>query len=97
MFLLLTAGKHSQQTSVKKKNSDPVWEEGFSFLIANPDSDTLYLNVIDHKTGAGLGQLTYNINALSEKPDLRVHQQPFGLLKSGPESKLIFSMHLKVG
>lgn len=64
--------------------------------MPNPESDTLYLNVIDQKTGSGLGQLTYNVSALSEKPNLSVALQPFGLLKSGAHSKLTFSMHLKV-
>lgn len=95
-YLLLTVGQESQQTSVKKKTSDPVWEQGFNFLVANPNSDTLYLNFIDHKTGAGLGELTYNLSALSEKPGLSVNLQPFGLLKSGPLGKLTFSMHLRI-
>ncbi|KAB0792691.1 hypothetical protein PPYR_14650 [Photinus pyralis] len=95
-YLLLTVGRESQQTSVKKKTSDPVWEQGFNFLVNNPNADTLYLNFIDHKTGAGLGELTYNLCALSEKPNLCVNLQPFGLLKSGPQAKLTFSMHLRI-
>lgn len=95
-YLLLTVGRESQQTSVKKKTSDPVWEQGFNFLVNNPNSDTLYLNFIDHKTGAGLGELTYNLCALSEKANLCVNLQPFGLLKSGPQAKLTFSMHLRI-
>ncbi|KAF2883924.1 hypothetical protein ILUMI_22241 [Ignelater luminosus] len=95
-YLLVTIGRGSQQTFVKKKTSDPVWEQGFNFLVPNPESDTLYINVIDQKTGSGLGQLTYNVSALSEKPNLSVPLQPFGLLKSGPHSKLTFSMHLKI-
>ncbi|KAF5307728.1 hypothetical protein FQR65_LT06599 [Abscondita terminalis] len=95
-YLLITVGKESQQTPVKKKTSDPVWEHGFNFLVPNPESDTLYFNLIDHKTGSGLGELTYNLSALAEKPDLTVNLQPFGLLKSGPLGKLTFSMHLKI-
>ncbi|KAK4880110.1 hypothetical protein RN001_008256 [Aquatica leii] len=95
-YLLITVGKESQQTSVKKKTSDPVWEHGFTFLVTNPDSDTLYFNMIDHKTGSGLGELTYNLSALADKPDLTVNLQPWGLLKSGPHGKLSFSMHLKI-
>ncbi|KAF5284987.1 hypothetical protein FQA39_LY16852 [Lamprigera yunnana] len=95
-YLLLTVGKESQQTALKKRASDPVWEQGFNFLITNPEVDTLYLNLIDHKTGSGLGELTYNLSALADKPDLTVPLQPFGLLKSGPQGKLTFSMHLRI-
>lgn len=78
------------------RTANPVFEQGFSFLVANPESDTLYLNVTDQKTSTELGQLVYNIRTLSEKPKLEILKQPFGLLKAGPESKIILSMHLRV-
>lgn len=79
------------------RTGDPVWEQGFTFLVANPESDTLYLNILDQKTGQELGNLVYNLSALADKKDLEVRQQPFAFSRSGPDSKVILSMHLRVG
>lgn len=78
------------------RTDNPVWEQGFTFLVANPDSDTLYVKIVDQKTGQELGNLVYNLSSLADKKDLEVRQQPFGLSKSGPDSKVILSMHLRV-
>lgn len=74
----------------------PVWEQGFIFLVPNPESDSLYLTIIDQKTTNELGNITYNINKLSKKSKMEVYKEPFSLLKSGAESKVIWSMHLRV-
>lgn len=78
------------------RTDNPVWEQGFTFLVANPESDTLYVKILDQKTGQELGALVYNLSSLADKKDLEVRQQPFGLSKSGPDSKVILSMHLRV-
>lgn len=89
-------GKETQQTAVQMRTCDPVWEQGFTFLVANPESDTLYVTILDQKTGQELGALVYNLTALADKKSLEVTQQPFALAKSGPDSKVILSMHLRV-
>lgn len=78
------------------RTGDPVWEQGFTFLVANPESDTLYIHVMDQKTGQELGVLVYNLSALADKKSLEVNKQPFSLAKSGPESKVVLSMRLRV-
>lgn len=78
------------------RTGDPVWEQGFTFLVANPESDTLYINVVDQKTGQELGSFVYNLSALADKKSLEITKQPFALAKSGPESKVVLSMRLKV-
>lgn len=74
----------------------PVWEQGYTFLISHPENQSLYLSIMDQKTSSEIGQLTYKINSLCTKPYLEISKEPFALLKSGPESKIIWSMHLRV-
>lgn len=92
----MRVGKNSQQTSVVMRASDPVYEQGFTFLVNNPETDVLYLTVVDQKTSNEIGQLVYQLSTLSSKENLEITKQPFALLKAGPESKVIFSMHLRV-
>lgn len=78
------------------RTGDPVYEEGFTFLVSNPENVTLYITVRDQKTDTDLGQLIYQLSTLANKDNLNLDKQPFALLKGGPESKIILSMRLKV-
>lgn len=78
------------------RSDSPVWEQGYTFLVANPENDTLQLKVIDQKTTNEIGKFTYIIAHLMEKKNMEIMTQPFQLQKSGPESKLIMSLSLRV-
>uniref|UniRef100_A0AAG5CWE3 Synaptotagmin n=1 Tax=Anopheles atroparvus TaxID=41427 RepID=A0AAG5CWE3_ANOAO len=95
-YLVLSVGKKTEQTSVQMRTDAPVWEQGFTFLVGNPDNDTLQLKVIDQKTGNTIGSLTYILSALMEKKNLEIMSQPFQLQKSGPETRLIMSLSLRI-
>lgn len=95
-FAILSVGKQNEQTGALKRTDAPVWELGFTFLVANPANDTLQLRLIDQKTEKELGQFTYIISALLPKNNLEIVSQPFQLLKSGPTSKITMSLALKI-
>jgi hypothetical protein len=44
-YAQLSLGKQQEITSVQLKTGDPVWEQGFTFLVNDPDSDTLHVKV----------------------------------------------------
>ena len=94
--MVLSLGKKNEQTSAQMRTDAPVWEQGFSFLVANPDNDVLLLRVVDQKTEKELGRLVYNLSALLEKNNLEIVSQPFQLQKSGPESKILMSLSLRI-
>lgn len=95
-YLLLSVGKVTEQTGVLKRTDVPVWEQGFSFLVANPENDTLQLRIIDQKTEKELGQLSYILGTLLKKDKMMVEVQPYQLQKSGAESKITMSLSLKI-
>lgn len=74
----------------------PIWEQGFTFLVANPDNDTLQMRIVDQKTDKELGRLTYILGALLEKTNMEIVSQPFQLQKSGAESKLTITLALRI-
>lgn len=78
------------------RTDEPVWEQGFTFLVGNPDNDTLQLKIMDQKTDKEIGRFTYILSALLEKQNLEIVSQPFQLQKSGPESKITMSMSLRI-
>lgn len=95
-YAILSIGKQSNQTGAVRRSDLPVWETGFSFLVSNPENDTLQVRIVDQKTDKELGQFSYVLSALLAKPGLQIVSQPFQLQKSGATSKVILSLALKI-
>lgn len=74
----------------------PVWEQGYTFLVANPENDNLQLRIIDQKTQNEIGKINYILAHLMDKPNMELVSQPHQIQKSGPESKLIMAMSLRI-
>ncbi|XP_038208672.1 extended synaptotagmin-2-A isoform X3 [Zerene cesonia] len=95
-YLQVTVGKKTENTAVQMRTDSPVYEIGHSFLVQHPEVDLLDIKVLDQKTGSSLGQLTYGIAALLKQNDLTMLTQPISLQKSGPESKILLALQLKI-
>ncbi|XP_065356125.1 extended synaptotagmin-2 isoform X1 [Calliphora vicina] len=95
-YLVASVGKQKQQTAMIMRDDSPVWEQGFTFLVGNPDNDTLQIKIYDQKTGNEIGQYGYVIASLMNKQNMELVSQPFQIQKSGPESKLIMSLSLRI-
>jgi C2 domain len=54
------------------------------------------LKIVDQKTTNEIGRFTYIIAHLMEKKDMEIINQPFQLQKSGPESKIVMALSLRV-
>lgn len=78
------------------RTDSPVWELGYTFLVANPENDTLQLKIMDQKTTNEIGKFTYIIAHLMEKKNMELSTQPFQLQKSGPESKIVMALSLRI-
>jgi len=44
-YAQLSLGKQQEVTNVQMRTYDPVWEQGFTFLVNNPESDSLFIKV----------------------------------------------------
>lgn len=78
------------------RTNEPVWEQGFTFLVPNPENDTVQFRIVDQKTEKEIGKLTYILNNLLDKDQMTIVSEPFQLQKSGPESKLTLSLALRI-
>ncbi|XP_017849136.1 extended synaptotagmin-2 isoform X4 [Drosophila busckii] len=95
-YLVCSVNKQKKQTAMILRDDSPVWEQGFTFLVTNPDNECLNIKIFDQKTGNDIGQYTYNLSALIKQFNMEIIQQPFQLQKSGPESKLYMSLSLRI-
>lgn len=95
-YLILSVGKKTVQTAVQMRNDSPVWEQGFTFLVANPDNDTLQLRIVDQKTEKEIGRCTYILSGLLAADNMSITAQPFRLQKSGAESIVTMSLVMRI-
>ncbi|XP_022211523.2 extended synaptotagmin-2 isoform X4 [Drosophila obscura] len=95
-YLVCSLNKQKQQTAMIMRDDSPVWEQGFTFLVSNPDNESLNIKIYDQKTGNDIGQYTYTLSTLLKQFNMEVIQQPFQLQKSGPESKLYMSLSMRI-
>lgn len=94
-FVKLTVGQKTYTSKVRYKTSEPLWEEAFSFLINNPRTQELELEVRDSKLKCTLGNLRVALSSLLTEADMTLNQH-FPLQNSGPSSTLKLKMALRV-
>ncbi|CAN9503497.1 unnamed protein product [Ophioblennius macclurei] len=90
-----TVGHKSFESKTKYKTKEPVWEETYTFLIHNPKTQQLEVEVKDEKHECSLGTLTVPLASLLEAEDMTLNQR-FPLKTSGPSSTLKMKMALRV-
>ncbi|XP_077085218.1 extended synaptotagmin-2 isoform X2 [Siphateles boraxobius] len=94
-FVKLTVGQKMYTSKVRYKTSEPLWEEAFSFLINNPHTQELEIEVRDSKHKCSLGSVRVALGSLLKETDMTLNQQ-FPLQNSGPNSILKLKMALRV-
>uniref|UniRef100_A0A665XFE4 Extended synaptotagmin-2-like n=1 Tax=Echeneis naucrates TaxID=173247 RepID=A0A665XFE4_ECHNA len=95
-FVQFTVGHKSFESKTRFKTNEPVWEEAFTFLIHNPNTQELEVEVKDAKHECSLGTLTLPLSRLLEAEDMTLNQR-FPLKNSGPSCTVKMKMALRVG
>ncbi|XP_043276643.1 extended synaptotagmin-2 isoform X2 [Venturia canescens] len=96
VFLEASVGSKTERTKTVLRSCDPIWEQGFTFLVGNPETASLNVKISDEKTGMNVGTMSYNLVSLLKKKDMEDMQQPYDLQSAGPDSKLVLSMSLRI-
>ena len=87
--------EEGEETRTVRHDRNPVYEEGFTLLVTNPELDDLNLKVFDERYRATLGLLRLNLANLVKREGMEYLNQPFKLKKtSGCESSVILSLQL---
>ncbi|KAK5889524.1 hypothetical protein CesoFtcFv8_015521 [Champsocephalus esox] len=94
-FVQFRVGHQSYNSKIRYKTNEPVWEEAFTFLIHNPRSQELEVEVKDEKHECTLGVLTVPLTRLLEAEEMTLNER-FPLSNSGPSCALKMKMALRV-
>ncbi|XP_053569804.1 extended synaptotagmin-2 isoform X2 [Bombina bombina] len=94
-FVLFSVGHKDQQSKVKHKTIEPVWEQTFTFFIHNPKRQELQVEVKDEYHQSSMGNLKIPLSKLLTSEDLTINQR-FQLNNSGPNSTIKMKMALRI-
>lgn len=95
-YVQIEVGKQQRTTKTFKKQIDPVWEEGFIFLVPNPEDDYVVYKLFNEKEEKIIGSVIYSIDTLFHEDDFTVHKKIFKLSQCETDSEIYISMNLKI-
>ncbi|XP_075683525.1 extended synaptotagmin-2 isoform X3 [Rhinoderma darwinii] len=94
-YVLFSLGHNVQESKVKHKTIEPVWEQTFTFFVHNPKRQDLEVEVKDEYHQSSMGNLKIPLSQLLTSEDLTINQR-FQLNNSGPNSVLNMKIALRI-
>ncbi|XP_056375527.1 extended synaptotagmin-2 isoform X2 [Hyla sarda] len=94
-YVLFSLGHHVQESKVKHKTIEPVWEQTFTFFVHNPKRQDLEIEVRDEYHQSSMGNLKIPLSQLLTKEDMTINQR-FQLNNSGPNSVINMKIALRI-
>ncbi|KAK2494144.1 hypothetical protein MC885_021778 [Smutsia gigantea] len=91
----MSVGHKAQESKIRYKTSEPVWEESFTFFVHNPRRQDLEVEVRDEQHQCCLGNLKIPLSQLLASDGMTLSQR-FQLSNSGPNSTLKMKIALRV-
>ncbi|XP_069318699.1 extended synaptotagmin-2 isoform X2 [Eulemur rufifrons] len=91
----MSVGHKAQESKIRYKTNEPVWEENFTFFIHNPKRQDLEIEVRDEQHQCSLGNLRVPLSQLLASEDMTLNQR-FHLSNSGPNSTIKMKIALRV-
>ncbi|XP_036987796.2 extended synaptotagmin-2 isoform X1 [Artibeus jamaicensis] len=91
----MSVGHKAQESKIRYKTNEPVWEENFTFFVHNPKRQDLEVEVRDEQHQCSLGNLKIPLSRLLASDDMTINQR-FQLSNSGPNSTLKMKIALRV-
>lgn len=85
-----------EETAVRNKTRDPIFEEGFMFLSDNVEAESISVEVVDSKSGeALLGRVKVPLSALKHSPRNQFFDMDFDL-EDGPSQDAKITLSAKL-
>ncbi|XP_022644353.1 extended synaptotagmin-2-A-like isoform X9 [Varroa destructor] len=92
--VVLSVDKEERRSTIVANSINPVWEETFSFLCANPDIGEVNARVLDTKSGQCVGSASVSTARLLKEGDMRL-DEPLAL-KGTNNAKLMLTLQLRI-
>ncbi|XP_052803899.1 extended synaptotagmin-2-like isoform X2 [Mya arenaria] len=94
-YVTINVGQKTETSNIVNDSTEPRWEQGFRFLVHDPNFQTVDLKVFDKKSDKSLGELSFPLKNLLTAPDLEVDRF-FPLKKAEGNSEISVRFALRV-
>ncbi|OCT73876.1 hypothetical protein XELAEV_18032840mg [Xenopus laevis] len=94
-YVLFSVGHAVQESKVKYKTAEPLWEQTFTFFVHNPKRQDLEVEVKDENHQSSMGNLKIPLSQILASEDLTMNQR-FHLNNSGPNTSLKMKIALRI-
>ncbi|KAM9308201.1 extended synaptotagmin-2 [Gastrophryne carolinensis] len=94
-YVLFSLGHTVQESKVKHKTIEPVWEQTFTFFVHNPRRQDLDIEVKDEYHQSSMGSLKIPLSQLLSSEDMTINKR-FQLSNSGPSSTIKMKIALRI-
>ncbi|KAL4229104.1 Extended synaptotagmin-3 [Mactra antiquata] len=94
-YVVVNVGQKNEESKIVADSTEPRWEQGFRFLVNDPNFQTVDFKIMDSKTDKSLGELSYPLKNLLSAPDMEVDRF-FPLKKAVANSELSVRLSLRV-
>jgi len=93
----IRVGQDVQQTFPQYFTTDPVFEQGFVFLVVNPDADDLTVKILDTKNkDKEVASAVIRVSDIIKKPGMNFEKQPVTLKgNSSGQAALVLSCSVR--
>lgn len=95
-YVTLQIKQLKRESDVIENSCKPVWEKCYTFMVINPKTAVLHVNITDRKTKSDLGSFSFKLNEFRKVQGLDLNLQPFNLNGSGAEASVLMAMKLRV-
>lgn len=94
-YVELNVGQVTVESNIIQASTDPRWEQGFRFLVHDPNFQTLDLKVMDKNSDKKLGDLSCPLKNLLSAPEM-VLDRHFQLKNADGNSQIQMRLALRV-
>lgn len=95
-MVTLRVGQETQSTFPQYYTNNPVFEQGFVFMVVNPDADDLHVKIVDtRKDDSVLAYTTVRSSDIIARPKMELSSQPINLKGASSDSTITLTTFIR--
>jgi Ca2+-dependent lipid-binding protein len=95
-YVKLEIENKTKKTDPEQQTCQPLWDKGFTFMIRDPKRAVLNITVVDNDSERNIGELSFQIDSLSNEPNIELKRHTFFFNKPYSDASICCTMKLRV-
>jgi Ca2+-dependent lipid-binding protein len=95
-YVKLEIENKTKKTDPEQQTCQPLWDKGFTFMIRDPKRAVLNITVVDNDSERNIGELSFQIDSLSNEPNIELKRHTFFFNKPYSDASICCTMKLRL-